>query len=51
MYLNQINTLYEYQNFDMNEMKRQHNEYMNALKNIRRNKDLAINHPTIMGQN
>ena len=51
MDLNQIKPSYQHQNIDLNEMKKQYNEYRNALKSIRKNKDLAVDHPTILEQN
>ena len=51
MDLNQLKASYQHQNLDMNEIKRQHDEFKKAKKYIQRNKDLNNNHPRILQSN
>jgi hypothetical protein len=47
----QIKSSYEHLNYDLNEMKKQFNDFINATLFIKRNKDLDRNHPTIHEKN
>ena len=51
MDLNQLKASYQHQNLDMNEIKRQHDEFKKAKMYIKRNKDLNNNHHRILQSN
>ena len=51
MDLNQLKSSYKHQNIDMNEMKRQFDEFKNTKQYIKRNKYLDRNRSRILQQN